>query len=107
MRRCDVPAGCVAAKYLGRVATCCGLAVVVARGQCANGFIGVWREVDSNGDGLFGSQERRLGDGAHRSELVLQTPPDEPGDQLSVLFAGDALLSRDRPGLEPGQSLVT
>jgi hypothetical protein len=46
MRWCYVPAGCVAAKYPGRVAMCCGLAVVVTCGQPADGFIERWWEVN-------------------------------------------------------------
>src|SRR5258708_39035632 len=46
MRWCYVPAGCVAAKYSGRVAMCCGLAVVVTCGQPADGFIERWWEVN-------------------------------------------------------------
>jgi len=46
MRRPDVLARRIAAKYPGRVAMCCGLAVVVACGQCANGFIERWREMN-------------------------------------------------------------
>ncbi|MDT5058514.1 MAG: hypothetical protein QOF66_6880 [Mycobacterium sp.] len=30
-----------------------------------------------------------------------------PGGDFSVLLGGDALLRGNRPGLEPGQSLVT
>jgi hypothetical protein len=44
MRWPDVPTRCIAAKYPGRVAMCCSLAVVVACGQGANGFIeGRWK----------------------------------------------------------------
>src|SRR5258705_13364877 len=46
MRWCYVPAGCVAAKYPGRVAMCCGLAVVVTCGQPADGFIERWWEMN-------------------------------------------------------------
>src|ERR1700736_4287071 len=46
MRRCYVPAGRIAAKYPGRIAMCCGLAVVAACGQRADGFIERWREIN-------------------------------------------------------------
>lgn len=64
-------------------------------------------ELDCDGEGLLGPQERRVGNRAHRLKPLFQVPPEEAGNYLSVVGRGGAFERGGCPRLEPGQSLVT